>query len=92
MEYIAKEPQRAVLHYLSSKLNITSSTYKGSNYSPLQTLGSRKPYYTETYRLLYLHALMKLDYDKTYYDDDVLLKDTILASTTYSSPAPGSAG
>ena len=29
---------------------------------------------------------------KTYYDDDVLLKDTIPASTTYSSPAPGSAG
>ena len=29
---------------------------------------------------------------KTYYDDDVLLKDTIPASTTYSSPAPESAG
>ena len=29
---------------------------------------------------------MELDYDKTYYDDDVLLKDTIPASTTYSSP------
>ena len=35
---------------------------------------------------------MELDYDKTYYADDVLLKDTIPASTTYSSPAPGSAG
>ena len=29
---------------------------------------------------------------KTYYDDDVLLKDTIPASTTYSSPVPESAG
>ena len=31
---------------------------------------------------------MKFDYDKTYYNDDVLLKDTIPASTTYSSPSP----
>ena len=35
---------------------------------------------------------MELDYDKTYYDDDVLLKDTIPASTTYSSPVPRTAG
>ena len=29
---------------------------------------------------------------KIYYNDDVLLKDTIPVSTTYSSPAPESAG
>ena len=29
---------------------------------------------------------------KIYYDDDVLLKDTIPVSTTYSSPVPESAG
>ena len=28
----------------------------------------------------------------TYYDDDVLIKDTIPASTTYSSPIPGTVG
>ena len=44
------------------------------------------------YWLLYLYAPTELDYNKTYYDDDVLLKDTIPALMTYSSPAPKSAG
>ena len=30
--------------------------------------------------------------NKTYYDNDALLKDIITATTTYSSPALGSAG
>ena len=36
--------------------------------------------------------LTEFDYNKTYYDDNVLLKDTIPVSTTYSSPVPVTAG